>query len=172
LIDSSNGKGASFSSTEILGVNQSRVFTHVWKNAIKTNSLEDMTKAEAQEIYRIIKIINENALGYMLDSKIGSKQNEDDLFNLLEKNGISLKEKSIDEVIEIIDAALQIMCSGHADFDGKTKSISIESKMNSGHSLPWVSILDGYLHKIGYKTRLAYQNQAHKGEKVHLKFTK
>jgi len=172
LIDSNNGKGATFASTEILEVNQSRIFTHVWKNAIKTNSLEDMTKTEAQEIYRIIKLINENALGYMLDSKMGSKQNEGEFLNLLEKNGIDLKTKSIDEVIEIIDSVLQIMCSGHADFDAKTKNISIESKTNSGHSLPWVSILDEYLHKIGYQTRLVYQNQAHKGEKVHLKFTK
>ena len=57
LLDSSNGKGATFSSTEILGVNQSRIFSHVWKNAIKTNSLEDMTKTEAQEIYKIIRLV-------------------------------------------------------------------------------------------------------------------
>ena len=171
LIDSSNGKGAAFSSTEILGANQSRIFLHVWKNAIKTNSLEDMTKTEAQEIYRIIRLVNENALGYTLGSKMISK-NEVDLFNLLEKNGINLKTRSIDDVIEIIDSVLQIMCSGHVDFDAKTKKISIESKMNSGHSLPWASILEGYLQRVGYKTRMIYQNHAQKGEKVHLKFNK
>ena len=171
LIDSSNGKGAAFSSTEILGANQSRIFLHVWKNAIKTNSLEDMTKTEAQEIYRIIRLVNENALGYTLGSKMISK-NEADLFNLLEKNGINLKTRSIDDVIEIIDSVLQIMCSGHVDFDAKTKKISIESKMNSGHSLPWASILEGYLQRVGYKTRMIYQNHAQKGEKVHLKFNK
>ena len=170
LIDSANGKGAIFSSTDILGVNQSRLFTHVWKNAIKTYGLEDMTKSEAQEIYRIIRLINENALGHVLDSNMVSK-NQFDFLKILDKNGINLKEKSIDDVIEIVDAALQIMCSGHASFDAKTKNISIESKMNSGHSLPWVAVLDGYLQKSGYKTRMTYQNQAQKGEKVHLKFS-
>ena len=170
LIDSANGKGAMFSSTDILGVNQVRLFNHVWKNAIKTDGLEDMTKTEAQEIYKIIRLINENALGHILDANMISK-NEFDLLKILEKNGISLKEKSIDDVIEIIDSALQIMCSGHANFDAKAKNISIESKMNSGHSLPWVAILEGYLQKAGYKTRMTYQNHAQKGEKVHLKFS-
>ena len=147
LIDSANGKGAIFSSTDILGVNQSRLFSHVWKNAIKTYGLEDMTKTEAQEIYRIIRLINDNALGHVLDSNMVSK-NQFDFLKILDKNGINLKEKSIDDVIEIVDTALQIMCSGHASFDAKAKNISIESKMNSGHSLPWVAILDGYLQKI------------------------
>jgi hypothetical protein len=61
------------------------------------------------------------------------------------------------------------MCSGHANFDAKNKNISIESKLNSGHSLPWVAILDEYLQKQGFKTRLVYQNHAQKGEKVHIK---
>ena len=170
LIDSANGKGAIFSSTDILGVNQTRLFSQVWRHAVKTDGLADMTKIEAQEIYRIIRIINENALGHVLDSNMVSK-NSFDLIKVLEKNGINLKDKSIDDVIEIIDVALQIMCSGHASFDAKAKNISIESKMNSGHSLPWVAILDEYLQKSGFKTRMTYKNNAQKGEKVHLKFS-
>ena len=170
LIDSENGKAATFSSTEVLGINQSKLFSNIWKNSIKTESLGDMTKAEAQEIYKIIRLVNENALGFILNSTIVS-QEQVDMLKLLEKNGINLKSKSLDEVIEIIDSTLQITCSGHANFDAKSKNISIESKMNSGHSLPWVAILDGYLRKQGYKTRMAYQNNSHKGEKVHLKIS-
>ena len=170
LIDSANGKGAMFSSTDILGVNQARIFTNIWKNSTKTDGLADMTKSEVQEIYKIIRLVNENALGHVLDANMISK-NDFDFLKILGKNGISLKEKSIEEIIEIIDSALQIVCSGHASLDVKAKNISIESKMNSGHSLPWVAILDEYLKKIGYKTRMTYQNQAQKGEKVHLKFS-
>ena len=61
LIDSANGKGAVFSSTDILGANQTRLFSHVWKSAVRTDGLTDMTKGEAQEIYRIIRIVGENA---------------------------------------------------------------------------------------------------------------
>ena len=172
MVSDENGKGENFSSTEILGNNQSKLFANIWKNAIKTESLADMTKSESQEIYKIIKIINENGLNHVLNSIIVSKKLDTDMIKLLEKNGINLKTKSLDDVIEMIDAAMQIMCSGHVNFDANNKNITIESKLNSGHSLPWVSILDGYLQKKGYKTRIVFQNNSTKGEKTHIKITK
>ncbi len=172
MINNENGKGAIFSSTEILGINQEKIFSNVWKNSIKTKALADMTKTEAQEIYKIIKTINEMGLMHILNSIMISKKSEFDLFKLLERNGIYLKSKSLDDVIEIMDAVLQITCSGHVNFEANTKNITIESKLNSGHSLPWVSILDGCLQKQGYKTRTVYQNNSQKGEKIHIKISK
>ena len=172
MVNNDNGKGAMFSSTEILGVNQEKVFANIWKNAIKTKALADMTKAEAQEIFKIIKTINDTGLRHVLNSAMVSKKSEFDMFKLLEKNGISLKSKSLDDIIEIVDAVMQITCSGHVNFEANTKNITIESKLNSGHSLPWVSVLDGCLQKQGYKTRTVYQNNSAKGEKVHIKISK
>ena len=173
LINNENGKGAIFSSTDILGANQEKIFSQIWKNAIKTKALADMTKVEAQEIYKIIKTVNETGLPHMLNSVMVSKKfTGTDMFKLLEKNGISLKTKSIDDIIEIIDAVMQITCSGHVNFEANTKNITLESKLNSGHSLPWVSVLDGCLQKQGYKTRTVYQNNSGKGEKVHIKISK
>jgi len=172
MINNNNGKGAIFSSTDILGINQEKIFSNIWKNATKTKALADMTKTEAQEIYKIIKIVNETGLLYLLNSTMVSKKPETDMLKLLEKNGISLKSKTLDDVIEIIDTVMQITCSGHANFEANNKNITIESKLNSGHSLPWVSILDGCLQKQGYKTRTIYQNNSNKGEKVHIKISK
>ena len=172
MINNNNGKGAIFSSTEILAINQEKVFSNIWKNAIKTRALADMTKAEAQEIYKIIKTVNETGLMYILNSTMISKKPEFDMFKLLEKNGINLKSKSLDDIIEIMDAIMQITCSGHVNFEANTENITIESKLNSGHSLPWISILDGCLQKQGYKTRTIYQNNSNKGEKVHIKISK
>ena len=172
MVNNENGKGAIFSSTEILGINQEKVFSNIWKNATKTKALADMTKTEAQEIYKIIKTVNETGLMYILNSAMISKKPEFDMFKLLEKNGIPLKSKSLDEIIEIMDAVMQITCSGHVNFEASTKNITIESKLNSGHSLPWVSVLDGCLQKQGYKTRTIYQNNSNKGEKVHIKISK
>ena len=172
MINNDNGKGAIFSSTDILGINQEKVFSNIWKNSIKTKVVADMTKSEAHEIYKIIKIINEVGLVHILNSTMISKKPELDMIKLLEKNGINLKLKALDDVIEIIDAIIQITCSGHVNFEANTKNITIESKLNSGHSLPWVSILDGYLQKQGYKTRVVYQNNSNKGEKTHIKISK
>ena len=170
MINNENGKGAIFSSTEILANNQEKIFSNIWKNAIKTKALADMTKTEAQEIYKIIKTVNEAGLMFILNSM--SKKPEIEMFKLLEKNGVILKSKSLDDIIEMMDAVLQITCSGHVNFEANTKNITIESKLNSGHSLPWASILDGCLQKQGYKTRTVYQNNSQKGEKVLIKITK
>ena len=172
MINNDNGKGAIFSSTEILGINQEKVFSNIWKNSIKTKVVADMTKADAHEIYKIIKIINETGLRYILNSIRESKKIEIDFLKLLERNGMQLKSKSLDDVIEIMDAIIQITCSGHVNFEANTKNITIESKLNNGYSLPWVSILEGYLQKHGYKTRTVYQNNSSKGEKTHIKISK
>ena len=172
MVNNENGKGAIFSSTEILGINQERIFSNIWKHAIKTKALADMTKAEAQEIYKIIKTVNEAGLLHILNASMISKKSEVDMFKLLEKNGISLKTKTLDDVIEIMDAVMQITCSGHVNFEANTKNITLESKLNSGHSLPWESVLDGCLQKQGYKTRTVYQNNSNKGEKVLIKISK
>jgi len=169
LIDSENGKGATFSSTEILGINQMKIFSHVWKNALKEDSLNEMTKSDAQEIYRIIRLISEEALGHILSSTYVSKDSNIDLIKFLGKNGINLKTKSLPEIIDIVNSSLHIVCSGSADLDTRNKSIVIESKLNSGYSLPWAAIVTGYLQKHGYKPKMVYQNHAQKGEKVHIK---
>ena len=171
MVSEENGKAANLSSTEILGGNQSKLFSNIWKNAIRTECLADMTRSESQEIYKIIKIVNESGLNHVLNSMIVSKKLDAEMLKLLEKNGVNLKSKSLDDVIELIDAAIQIMCSGHVNFDANSKNITVESKINSGHSLPWVSILDGFLQKKGYKTRMVFQN-SNKGEKTHIKISK
>lgn len=172
MVSDENGKAINFSSTEILGNNQSKIFSNIWKSATKTECLADMTKAESQEIYKIIRIMNDNGLNHVLNSIIVSKKLDTDMMKLLEKNGINLKNKTLDDFIEMIDAVMQIMCSGHVNFNANTKNITVESKINSGHSLPWVSILDGFLQKKGYKTRMIFQNNPSKGEKTHIKISK
>ncbi len=174
MVNSTNGKGAIFSATDILGVNQERVFSNIWKGATKTKALADMTKTEAQEIYKIIKTVNETGLTYLLNSIMISKKPESDMLKLLERNGVSLKSRSLDDIIEIMDVIMQITCSGHVNFEANSKNITVESKLNSGHSLPWVSILDGCLQKQGYKTRTIFQNGSSnsKGERVHIKISK
>ncbi len=168
MINSNNGKGAIFLSTEVLGSNQAKIFEQTWKNGAKINNLSGMTKTDAQETLKIIEMINENGLGFVLDSVLHSKNKAIDLLQFLEKNGVDLEAKTLDEIIALVDSSLQITCSGQAHYEPQGNHIIIESKLNSGHSLPWAMLLDGYLNKKGFKTKMMYHDN-HSGEKIHIK---
>jgi HTH-type transcriptional regulator, sugar sensing transcriptional regulator len=169
LIDNTSGKGAVFSSTDILGSSQVRLFGQIWKSALKIDNLTEMTKSQALEVCKIINIINENGLGFALNSIVSSKAKLVDFVKFLEKNGISLKEKSLEQILDLINSTLEITCSGRAQYDEKTHNITLESKINSGHSLPWAMLLQSYLEQNGHHPKMIYRSDSHKGEQVHLK---
>ena len=172
LINDDNSKVAVFSSTDILGINQEKAFSNIWKNATKTKALADMTQAEAQEIYKLIKVVKQYGLMYLLNSAITAKKTKVDMFQLLESNGVMLKSKTLDDIIEMMDAVLQITCSGHVNFEANMMNVIVESRLNNGQSLPWVSVLDGCLQNQGYETRTVYQNNLNTGEKVYIKINR
>ncbi|MEM3144087.1 MAG: helix-turn-helix domain-containing protein [Candidatus Nitrosotenuis sp.] len=169
LIDNTSGKGAVFSSTDILGSSQVRLFGQIWKSALKIDNLTEMTKSQALEVCKIINIINENGLGFALNSIVSSKTKLVDFVKFLEKNGISLKEKSLEQILDLVNSTLEITCSGRAQYDEKTHNITLESKINSGHSLPWAMLLQSYLEQNGHRPKMIYRSDSHKGELVHLK---
>jgi len=168
IIDSNTGKGETFPSTEILVKNHTELFLEMWKNAFKTDSFENMTNNEINEINHMINIVKENGLHHILSSSFNSKL-QFDLLQLLESNGIHLKSKNLKNLIEIMNITLEITCSGNVEFDSKNKTITIESNVNSGHSLPWGTILESYLKQQGNKTKMIYQKKQSNGEKIHIK---
>lgn len=169
LIDNTNGKGAVFSATDILGANQAKLFAQLWKASLKIDNLSEMTKSQALEVCKIINVINENGLGFALHSIVSSKAKFVDFVKCLEKNGISLKDKSLEEILDIVNSTLEITCSGRLQYDKKTNNIILESKVNSGHSLQWAMLLEGYLEQRGQNPKLIYSADSHKGETIHLK---
>ncbi|MFN3655074.1 MAG: TrmB family transcriptional regulator [Candidatus Nitrosotenuis sp.] len=169
LIDSTNGKGAIFTATDILGGNQTRLFSQLWKNALKIDNLSEMTKSQALEVCKIINIINENGLGFALHSIVSTKAKFVDFVRFLEKNGVSLKDKPLEEILDIVNSTLEMTCSGRLQYDQKTNNIILESKINSGHSLPWAMLIESYLEQKGNHPKLIYHSDSHKGELIHLK---
>ena len=169
MINGNNGKGAIFHSTDVLGTNQVKSFDQIWKNAVKISNLADMTKSDAQEILKVIQIISQNGLGYVLNSMINSKSKGIDILNFLNKNGIDLESKTLDDVIALVNSTLDITCSGHLKYESTANHFVIESKLNSGHSIPWALLLEGYLNKKGFKTKMIYNDHVHNGERIHIK---
>jgi len=168
IIDSNTCKGEIFSSADILVKNHTDLFLEMWKNAFKTDSFENMTNNEINEINHMINIVKENGLHHILSSSFNSKL-QFDLLQLLESNGIHLKSKNLKNIIEIMNSTLHITCSGNVEFDANNKTITIESNVNSGHSLPWGTILESYLKQQGNKTKMIYQKKQSNGEKIHIK---
>lgn len=168
MIDSSNGKGAIFLSTDVLDTNQVKAFDQAWRAGIKISNLADMTKTDAQEILKTVQMVNENGLGFVLNSMLNSKIKSIDMLLLLEKCGLDLESKTLDEIISLVDSTLDITCSGHLRYEAQGNHFVIESKANSGHSIPWALLLEGYLNKKGVKTRMIYSDRQ-SGEKIHIK---
>ncbi|MDE1872169.1 MAG: TrmB family transcriptional regulator, partial [Thaumarchaeota archaeon] len=146
-----------------------KTFEHAWKSGIKVNNLSDMTKSDAQETLKVVQLVNENGLGFVLNSMLNSKGKGIDLMVFLEKNGLDIQSKTLDEIISLVDSTLDITCSGHLKYESQGNHFVIESKMNSGHSIPWALLLEGYLNKKGIKTKMIYNDHQHTGEKIHIK---
>jgi len=168
IIDNTNGRGAVFSATDILSASQSRLFTQLWKDALKIDNLSEMTKSQALEVCKIINVINQNGLGFALHSILSSKKFVD-FTKFLDKSGISLKDKTLDQVLDIVNSTLEMTCSGKVQYDEKTNNIILESKINSGHSLPWAMLIESYLEQKGNHPKMIYHSDSHKGEMIHLK---
>jgi sugar-specific transcriptional regulator TrmB len=169
MINSSNGKGAIFLSTDVLGTNQVKAFEQGWRGGIKINNLADMTKADAQEALKTIQLINESGLGFVLNSMLNSKSKGIDMLVFLKKNGLDLESKTLDDIISLVDSTLDITCSGQLRYESQGNNFVIESKANSGHSIPWALLLEGYLNKKGIKTKMIYSDRQQTGEKIHIK---
>ena len=169
MINSNNGKGAIFLSTDVLGTNQVRAFEQALRSGIKINHLSDMTKSDAQETLKVIQIISENGLGFVLNSVINSKTKGIDMLTFLEKNGLNLQTKTLDDIIVLVDSTLNITCSGQLRYESQGNHFVIETRVNSGHSIPWALLLEGYLNKKGIKTKMIYNDHQQSGEKIHIK---
>ncbi len=168
LITGGNGgKAALFESSEILADEQARFFASAWRGAVRADALAIMSKTAAQEAYRAIRLVEKSGLYTALQT--AKPGNTAGMMALLDEGGIRLGGRKLDDVVLLVDAAVRTVCSGSVTHDSKRSKILVSSALNSGHSLPWARIIEGYLDSRGIKTRLVYQNRTRRGEQVHIK---
>ncbi|ABK77454.1 transcriptional regulator [Cenarchaeum symbiosum A] len=167
LVLGTGGNGAAFDNSDTMGSWQEGAFLRAWEGAAITGEMDGMSSAGVREACGMVRLVGEGALGRVLSCADGRGFG---LLGLLEDGGIILRGRNLGEVIRAIDAALRISCGGHASLDSGARSVSIESGLNSGSSLPWASILDEYLRDAGHETRMTHQGIDGGGERVHLRF--
>ncbi len=181
LLDNTNGSGSVFPSTTTFATVQMAVFEDMWQRSMKTQPLIDMTVLEAQEICKIIETVNATGLSYILNeienksNKKDKKYQNSDLYELLERDGIGLDKRPLYDAISMFDVIMQITCNGHVSLERNDKSITVQTPQNNNmNKLPWVAILQGYLHKRGYNTRVIHQTSSTSdiNEKTHIQLGK
>lgn len=178
FVGGAGGGAAVLAATGAVGAGQSGLFARVWDSAARTDGLADMTGKEAQEVYAMVGAVEGGSvLGSVLGGALGggaAPAGGADVLGAVEKAGIDLAGRSMGDMVEIVDAALRVACSGHAVLDGRAGSISVKSALNGGHCLPWVAILVGWLSREGYATRTTYKGHEGEdgGETAYVKFTR
>lgn len=165
VMDSDTGQGAIFPS-DVLISGQKRMFNQAWEDAADIACLVGMNRNRIQEICSMIKLVRNDALRYMLDSAV-SRQSKG-LLDMLEANGILLRTKTLGEMVEMMDSALNMTCRGGVTLDAGKSTIVVESGEGAGRSIPWVVVLEEYLKGSGHKIRMAYKENP-QGEKTYIR---
>lgn len=164
LIDNKVKTSAIFHYDIILNNLMLKIFLNVWNNSYDANHFDDISQYQAQEIYKMIHLID-NSLKYILTNSLINNRNID-LILFLEQNNLFIFNKTFHEVLNIINLILNITCSGYVRFDPATKSITMESKINNSLA-PWILILKEYLYKHEYIIKMFYT--PNNLNKIHIK---
>ncbi|HXG07168.1 MAG TPA: helix-turn-helix domain-containing protein [Nitrososphaera sp.] len=171
-VDSSNGRAALFSSTDSFGALQLKIFEETWSRASEIKHLldtEPRIAARAAELARIV----ENGLPLrMLEYAVstGADMPAELVQDIDEKYGIKLSDMSASEVMDLVDSALKISCLGGLKHDRGNNILSLQSKVDSKHVLPWALVLGSYFKRTGNEPRLIQQDKS--PQLVHLRLAR
>lgn len=156
-----------------VGPCQAGLFELVWGGAASTEGLADMTGGEVRDVYAIVgAVCGGGALGGVIGSGRGAARAAGVLDAVESAAGVSLAGRGVDDVVEIVDTALRVACSGGAELDGDAGNVLLRSPLNGGSCLPWAAVLDGWLMREGYSTRATRRSSGGGGETVHIRFAK
>lgn len=170
-VDSSNGKAALFSSTDSFGALQSKGFEEAWGKARELRHLLDTEPAVAAKAAELARIVENGLSVRMLEYAVAGADMPAELVqDIDEKYGLKLSDMSATEVIDLVDSALRISCMGGLKHDRSNNILSLQSKVDSKHVLPWALVLGSYFRRAGNEPRLMQQVKS--PQLVHLKLAR
>jgi HTH-type transcriptional regulator, sugar sensing transcriptional regulator len=173
-IDSSNGKAALFASTDSFCMLQAKNFEEAWANASETKYLLGMDPVVARKAVELIRIVENSLSADMLEYALSGLDLPVELFDIIdEKCGLKISGMSVTEIMELVDSALKISCLGGLKHDRSNNIVSLQSKIDSKHILPWVLVLASYFKRSGHEPRIMQQQQQGKSvQLMHLRLSK
>ena len=172
-VDSSNGKAALFASTDSFGMLQAKNFEEAWANASEMKYLLGMQPTVAAKAVELIRIVEDNLSIKMLEYALTGLDMPTDLVNLIdEKYGMKISGLSVSELMDLVDSALKISCLGGLKHDRSNNIVSLQSKINNKHVLPWTLVLASYFKRRGHEPHIMQQQQGNSLQLMHLRLSK
>ena len=170
VVDSSNGKGALFTSIDIFGFSQLRNFDAAWNNALELRQIANIEPGIALKAKKLVNILeNSNIFDNI---SLNSDHPTVALVSSTDKFGIEIGRTGINEMLTIIDCALRMSCSGDLTHDRSNNILSLRSKIDGESVSRWALFLASYLRYLGKDPRII-RNLKHDGEEdiVHIKLS-
>jgi HTH-type transcriptional regulator, sugar sensing transcriptional regulator len=173
-VDSSNGKASLFDSTDSLGTLQPKNFEEAWNKASEMKMLLNAEPTVAAKAIELMRIVENGLAVRMLEYAIKSRaEMPAELVDVIEeKYGFKLTSMSVTEVITLVDSALKISCLGGVKHDRSNNIVSLQSKVDSKHILPWALMLASYFKHIGIEPRILQQSKQAGIHLIHLRLAK
>lgn len=167
LVLNETGGGEALSMADGIMYNLTTLFESLWGSAVKADSLLDLTRKESKDAYTAISILKESGFSVSLQAAISG--NTPDLADLLESEGVHIYDKTLNDLVDLASVSLKVIGKGSAKLDLSNGAISLKSEGNSGHALAWALVLDSYLKKHGYNTRIVPQKES---KDIHIRLEK
>jgi sugar-specific transcriptional regulator TrmB len=170
-VDSSNGRAALFSSNDSFGTLQSKGFEDAWARASEIKYLLDTKPAVAAKAAELARIIENGLSLKMLEYAVGGADMPAELVQEIdEKYGMKLSGMNAAEIMDLVDSALKISCLGGLKHDRSNNILSLQSRMENKHVLPWALVLGSYFRHAGNEPRLIQQDKS--PQLVHLRLAR
>ena len=174
-VDSSNGKASLFASVDSFGALQSKNFEEIWSRASELKkTLLGTEPTVAMKAIELAKIVDNGLAARMLEYAISSTADMPaELVDVIEeKYGFKITGLSTTEVMNLVDLALKISCIGGLKHDRANNIVSLQSKADNKHILPWALMLASFFKRTGNEPRIMQQGRQAGIQIVHLRLAK
>ncbi len=105
-------------------------------------------------------------LEYVINSEMPAK-----LVDVMEeKHGFKISGMSATEVMDLVNLALKISCLGGLKHDRSNNIVSLQSRVDSKHVLPWALVLASYFKRVGNEPKIMQQGKG--TQLVHLRLAR
>jgi sugar-specific transcriptional regulator TrmB len=171
-VDSSNGKAALFATLDAYGVLQAKNFEEMWARAGEAkHALDSSSPSLAAKAVELAQVVENGLAAYMLEAALNNQDPIGELLEVLErKYGLKVGTLSAPEMLELVDSALKISCLGGVKHDRSNNIVSLQSKAEGKHILPWAVVLASYFRRLGNEPRIMQSKQT--SQLVHVRLAR